>query len=270
MTDSQYFFLLASFIFGALIGSFLNVVILRLPRGESLGGRSHCLYCGHTLKFWDLFPVLSFIFLRGRCRYCQKRISPRYFIIEFLTGLLFAASFWLVWPSNIIGILVLIKYCLFASVLLVVFVIDWEHFLILDQIIFPSLAVITILNLFLDLSARQLSNVAGGNLISGLLAAAALALPFFCFWYFSKGQWMGFGDVKLALLLGAALGLGKTLIGFLLAVMLGGLVSLLLLLFSDKTMKSKLPFGTFLSVGALFALFYGDILFGWYLRLLGF
>ena len=81
---------------------------------------------------------------------------------------------------------------------------------------------------------------------------------------------MGFGDVKLALLLGTALGLGKTLVGFLLAAILGGLISLLLLIFSDKTMKSKLPFGTFLSMGSLIALFYGDILLRWYLRLLGF
>ena len=258
------------FIFGTLIGSFLNVVILRLPKEESLGGRSYCPHCRHILSFWDLFPILSFVFFRGRCRYCQTRISPRYFIIEFFTGLLFAASLWLVWPTNLIGVILLIKYCLFAAVLLAVFVIDWEHFLILDQIVFPSLAAIIVLNFCLDLLAHGLPNILGGNLISGFLAAVALALPFFSIWYFSKGQWMGFGDVKLALLLGAALGLGKTLVGFLLAAILGGLVSSLLLIFSNKTMKSKLPFGTFLSAGSLIALFYGDILLRWYLRLLGF
>lgn len=259
-----------TFCFGAIIGSFLNVVILRLPQGQSLNGRSHCTKCRHTLGFLDLAPLLSFVFLRGRCRFCKTKISWRYFILEAVTGLLFAAAFYYLQPTGFGPLVQLLKYWLVLAVLVVVFVIDLEHFLILDEVIFPAAGAVIFLNIILDFCLKINIFSLQSNFISGTLAAAVLWLLFFSAWYFSKGLWLGFGDVKLAVLLGLILGWPLILVGFMLAVMLGGMVSLFLLAFSGKTLKSHIPFGTFLALGSVLALFYGDKLLNWYLAILGF
>lgn len=270
MENFQIFFILASFLFGTAIGSFLNVVILRLPQNESLNGRSHCPHCHHILSSPDLLPLFSFLFLLGKCRHCGKKISPRYFIIELLTGLLFALSWWLLQPFNLPGFILLLKGFFIVSTLVAVFVIDLEHYLILDSVVFPALATVTILNFILDLSAGKFIFSLQGNFLNGLVAAALAALPFFAIWKVSRGRWMGFGDVKLALFLGASLGLAGVFVALMLAILLGGAISTILLVFSQKTLKSRLPFGTFLSLGGVVALFYGEKLFSWYLSFLGF
>lgn len=259
-----------AFGFGSIIGSFLNVVILRLPEGQSLAGRSRCPKCGHQLGVLDLVPILSFIFLRGSCRYCKTKISPRYLILEAITGLLYAAAFYYLNPMHLVSIVPLLKYWLVLAVLVAVFMIDLEHFIILDIIVVPAAALIVVLNLILDLSFHIKILSLQSHLVSGALAAAALWLLFYLVWRFSSGKWLGFGDVKLAILLGLILGWPQILVGFMLAVMLGGVTSLFLLLFSTKTLKSQIPFGTFLALGTVLALFYGDKLLNWYLAILGF
>jgi len=263
-------FLILSFIFGAVVGSFLNVVILRLPLGRSLSGRSYCPSCGHVLGFLDLFPILSFIVLRGRCRYCSAKISPRYWIIELVLGLLFAVTWLYLLPASPGSALRLFQYWFLESLLLAVFVIDLEHYLILDQIIFPGCAVAVAVNLGLDFFSGQAVLSPSSHLVSGFLGALVLAGLFFGVWYFSKGQWMGFGDVKLAVFLGLGLAWPLAGVGLMLAVLLGGLVSIFLLIFGGKTLKTRLPFGTFLSLGAVLSLFYGEKLLAWYLAFLGF
>ncbi len=261
--------LILSFIFGSVIGSFLNVVILRLPRGQSLGGRSGCPRCGRGLLPWELVPLLSFLFLRGKCSSCGKKISPRYFFIEFVTGLLFVLICLYAPPVNIFSSLLLLKLWLAAAVLVVVFVIDLEHYLILDRVIFPGSVLMLLINVFLTAaSGRHLLSLAG-FFVSGLAGAMSVTVPFFLLWYFSRGTWLGFGDVKLAVFLGLVLGWPQSLVGLMLAVFLGGTVSLLLLCFSGKNLKSQVPFGTFLSLGALLAVFYGPQLLRWYLAILG-
>jgi leader peptidase (prepilin peptidase)/N-methyltransferase len=259
-----------AFCFGAIIGSFLNVVILRLPEGQSLNGRSHCPKCGHVLGFLDLFPLLSFIFLRGRCRFCKTKISPRYFILEAAAGFLFAAAYFYLQPASFIQALLLLKFWVILAALLVIFVVDLEHFLILDSVIFPVSGAILILNIVLDFCSKISVFSLHSNFLSGLLAAAGLWLLFFLVWFFSKGLWLGFGDVKLAVLLGLTLGWPLILAGFMLAVFLGGAVSVFLLAFGGKNLKSQVPFGTFLALGTVLALFYGDKLISWYLAILGF
>jgi leader peptidase (prepilin peptidase)/N-methyltransferase len=264
------FFSLTSFIFGSLIGSFLNVVILRLPDGQSLGGRSHCPNCHRILGILDLFPIFSYLLLRARCRSCKLKISPRYLIIELLTGILFCLAYFYLTPQNPAEILLLVKFWIAIATLICVFVIDFEHFIILDNIIFPAGIVVLILNLVMDLFlGNQIFNLYS-MFLSGIVAAFFAALPFFGIWYFSKGQWMGFGDVKLALFLGVALGMPGVFVGLMLAVLLGGVFSTALLLFTKSNLKTKLPFGTFLSIGAVIALFYGQNLYVWYLSILGF
>lgn len=263
-------FLLLSFIFGAIVGSFLNVVILRLPHGGNLNGRSHCPACSHALGVWDLFPILSFMLLKGRCRYCRAKISPRYWLIEFTTALLFALAWQYLQPQSPALVLQLFKFWLFESILLAVFVIDLEHYLILDQIIFPGAILAALFNLGRDLLTRTPVVGLQSYFISGLLGALALGALFFGLWYFSKGRWLGFGDVKLSVFLGLALGWPLSAVGLMLAVLLGGLAALFLLSFGGKTLKSRLPFGTFLALGALITLFYGEKLLAWYLAFLGF
>jgi len=266
----QSFLIIFTFCFGAIIGSFLNVVILRLPNNKTLTGRSHCPACGKTLTVLELFPVFSFLIQRGRCRGCHIKISSRYWIVEIFTGLLFAAAFYYLNPAGAAQIVMLIKYWLVLAVLVAVFVIDLEHFLILDGIIFPACAAVLVLNIILDLTFHVKILSFQSHFISGIFAAAVLWLLFFSVWGLSSGRWLGFGDVKLAVLLGLALGWPLILVGFMIAVLIGGVASVYLLLFSNKTLKTQIPFGTFLALGTVFALFYGDKLLNWYLALLGF
>lgn len=258
-----------AFVLGAIIGSFLNVVILRLPSEEKLGGRSHCVFCWHGLKAWDLFPLFSYLFLRGKCRYCQKRISPRYFVIELVTAILFSLSVLVLQPTSFFGYLILVRALVAVSALVVVFMIDWEHFLIFDNVVFASSGVVLAINFLLDLVSKTPLFGLKSFFVSGIIGALAGALPFFLIWWFSKGQWMGFGDVKLALFIGVVLGFPGIFTGLFISVILGGLVSAFLLIFTKNTLKSRLPFGTFLSVGTLVALFFGPQLLRWYLDILG-
>ena len=257
------------FIFGAVIGSFLNVVILRLPNGRSLGGRSACAICGHTLGPKDLFPFFSYIFLGGKCRYCGKKISPRYFIIETLTAVLFLVAYLFLIPATAVSVVKLVAFWVILSTLVCVFVIDLEHFLILDEVIFPMSAIILFLNLVTDLLSKHSVWNLGSAFVSGIIGAVAAVLPFFILWYVSRGKWMGFGDVKLAIFLGLALGWPNVLVGLMLAIFLGGIISAFLLALTSSNLKTKLPFGTFLAVGSAVALFYGPGILHWYLSILG-
>ncbi len=259
-----------AFCFGSIIGSFLNVIILRLPANQSLNGRSHCISCGHTLGVLDLAPLLSYLFLFGNCRYCKVKISPRYFILEAITGLLFAVSYYYIQPQNLVPAIQLLKYWIILAALVVIFVVDLEHFLILDEVIFPVSGAIFLLNIILDVCLKINIFSPHSNFLSGLIAAAVLWVFFYLVWFFSKGLWLGFGDVKLAILLGLALGWPLILVGFMLAILLGGVVSAFLLIFMGKNLKSQIPFGTFLALGTVLALFYGDKVLNWYLAILGF
>ena len=258
------------FVFGAMFGSFLNVVILRLPEEEKLTGRSHCPHCKKTLSAWELVPLASWLALRGKCRNCGKKISPRYFIIELLCALSFVFCWQYLQPADAAGYLLLVKYLISLLVLLAVFAIDLEHYLILDVIVYPAVVVVTVLNFCLDLTNHQALFSLHSHFLGGVVAALAGCLPFFLVWYFSNGRWMGFGDVKLALLLGTILGWPQIFVGLMLGILSGGLFSFVLLLFTSKTLKSQVPFGTFLAIGTVLAMFWGDKLLGWYLALLGF
>ncbi len=247
------------FVFGTVIGSFLNVVILRLPEDKPMTGRSHCPHCGHQLTVSELVPLLSFLVLRGRCRNCKAKISPRYFIIELACGLLFLLGWLVVAPTNFTSYIVYFKFLLVATVGLVVFVIDLEHYVVIENLVLATAGIILLVNLI------------SGHFLNSFLGAFLGALPMFLVWVFPpRGQWMGFGDVELMLMLGAAAGFPGVLVALLLAVFGGGLVSLILLLFTDKTLKSRIPFGTLLVPATLLAMLWAPPLIHWYLGLLGF
>lgn len=255
-------------VFGALIGSFLNVVIWRLPQGMSLGGRSHCPHCGNVLTAVQLIPIFSYLLQRGRCRGCHKPVSSRYLIIELVTAVLFGIAGYIISPTALGEYIMLIRMLLFIAVMVVVFVIDLEHYLILDVVVLPASIAVLVLNVLIDFISGNSILSQNSVTASGLAAAAGFGLFFFALWAISKGRWMGFGDVKLAVLLGLFLGLSSAIVGFILAFWLGAGLGIILMLGKKKTMDSRLPFGTFLSVASVIAAFFGPSLWHAYMRLI--
>lgn len=264
------------FFFGCCIGSFLNVIILRFPQDQTITGRSHCFNCKHILGPLDLIPLFSFICLLGKCRYCGQKISPRYFVIEAATGILFAWAFFIIRPTDLYGFLQLLKILFVVCVCIITFVVDIEHYIILANVVLPSVVVVLAINLTLDIISRHNIFSSSSLLVSGILGAALGSLPIYAVWYASKwqlgktGVWMGFGDVELMLFLGAAAGLPLAGAVLFIGILLGGVISLYLLAFGGKNLKSQVPFGAFLAPAAIITLFYGEKLLHWYLAILGF
>jgi len=254
------FFYFIIFLFGLVVGSFLNCLIYRLETGQSfLRGRSFCPDCKHKLGFWDLIPVLSFVWLRGRCRYCQKKISLQYPLVEIATGILFVLFvlfFEIRFPIidiREIGFLIIIPF------LVVIFVYDLKHFIIPDKVIYPAIVIALIYNLQrCDLLGRS-------HLLFSALGAAAF---FGAIVLISRGKWMGIGDIKLAFLMGLVLGFPNILAALFLAFFLGAIIGIGLIIFNRKTLKSEVPFGPFLVTGTLAALFWGEAIINWYLNLI--
>lgn len=247
---------LVVFIFGLAIGSFLNVVIYRLEKGESaLRGRSYCPKCNHPLAWQDLIPLLSFLLLRGKCRYCSKRISWQYPLVEFVTGALFLVIFWLGVPLTE----VLYLWAVFSA-FVVIFVYDAKHRLIPDQILYSAILASSIWYLvFSELPKYQILN----TLYSALGAAAF----FLAIYLVSKGRWMGFGDVKLAFLLGLFLGWPSILVALFFAFCSGAISGVVLIALGKKGLKSEVPFAPFLILGTVIAFFFGSSLISWYFGL---
>ncbi len=257
------------FVFGATIGSFLNVVIWRMPREEQItSGRSHCPFCSKTLQPRDLIPILSFIMQRGRCRYCKKRISYRYPVIEFVVASLFLITFWVSVPVDALSWFLVLKIFFVIGAMTAVFVIDFEHYLILDRIVLPATIIILVMHLITDLTGGQ--GWVESQTLSGIIGAVAGYLPFYLLWKFSSGKWMGLGDAKFGLFLGATFGFPLVWLCFFLAFFVGSVVAVPLLLFKTKRMSSKIPFGTFLAIAGLLTLWFGEQIAEWYLGLIGF
>ncbi len=236
---------LVVFAFGLLIGSFLNVVILRMNTGRTVvKGRSKCARCNQVLAWHDLIPVISFLGLRGKCRQCRAPISFQYPLVELTTGIVFVvlyahllAPFYftmLAWMSFVFS-------CGIAALLIVITVYDLKHKIIPDMVVYP----------FILLAAASMFWKAvyfpGFGLLQALLGGVVVALPFFLLWFLSKGKLMGFGDVKLALGMGWLLGFASGMTAVLLSFWFGGAVGLILLAISRKhSMRSEVPFAPFM------------------------
>ena len=251
-----------SVVYGLLIGSFLNVVIWRVPRKESLvSPPSHCPRCDRRLSVYENVPVLSWLALRGRCRTCKKRISARYPLVELATGALFGGlvlrldSFW-----------ALPAYFYLAAACVALALIDLDTKKLPDVITLPSYAVGIVL-----LGMAALGEGEGGPYVRALIGMAALfAIYFLLVLAYPAG--MGFGDVKLAGVLGmylAYLGWAEWFTGWLLGFMLGGVFGVLALVVGKATRKTKVPYGPFMIAGALIAVFWGGAIADTYLGLNG-
>ncbi len=245
---------------GTAVGSFLNVCIDRLPVGKSLlYPPSHCDACQHRLSPIDLIPVFSYLWLRRRCRYCQAPIPRRLFWVEVGSGFLFAFTYWYFGLSVEFAIT-----AFYGSLFIVLGVIDLEHGLILNKIVYPVAVVALIISVFLPQSEVFLLPwpVSLNGVIGGIIGFIFLLIPLLIY---SGG--MGWGDVKMAALIGLAIGFPLVLVALLLASILGGLVGGTLLLLKIKKRKDPIPFGPFLSLTTIATLLWGSDILNWYLGL---
>ena len=262
------------FIIGAAIGSFLNVLIDRLPHNKSINGRSHCDYCKQKIAWYDLFPIVSFFVLRGRTRCCNKKLSWQYPLVEMITGIAFVCvmSFR---PSEARGgIFFLDPSTSFPSVaslgmtlgvlgiiscLIVIFVSDLKYHLISDYILFAlfvfSLFFRVIPNLFRDpIIINEILKLVQNDIISSLI----VALPIFLIYYLSKERAMGLGDVYLSAIIGFLLGWQRGFLALYVAFVTGAIFGIGLIILHRKKIKSKIAFGPFLVIGTVIMLFWGE------------
>ena len=255
---------IVSALFGSAIGSFLNVCIDRLPTGRSLlCPPSHCETCQHPLSPKDLIPVFSYLWLRRRCRYCHAPIPSRPFWVEVGSAFLFAFTYWH-YGLSVDFAVVAFYGCLF----IVLGVIDLEHELILNKIVYPAAVVALVISIFrpppgiIDISLPwPLLGMVNG-VIGGAIGFVFLLIPLLIY---PKG--MGWGDVKMAGLIGLVTGSRLVLVALLMGVILGGLVAGILLLLKIKKRKEAIPFGPFLSLATMATLVWGSGILNWYLGL---
>lgn len=243
------------FLFGLIIGSFLNVVIYRLNTGKSIArGRSMCMTCSHTLSWYELLPVFSFLFQRGKCKSCKSKISTQYIIVEILTGIVFvmiANVFIDVMYFKQFILMFLLPAFLF-SLLIVIAVYDLRHKIIPNNIVYIFICSAFISSLFMNF---LFTHVFLFSILSTLVSGIVIALPFALIWFASRGRAMGFGDAKLMLGIGFFLGIPLSIGATILAFWAGALVGIFLIIKSRGKvgMKSEIPFGPFLILGAFLA-----------------
>jgi leader peptidase (prepilin peptidase)/N-methyltransferase len=240
-------------IFGLIVGSFLNVVIYRLPRQESVVfPASHCPQCNAAIPFYLNIPLLSYVILLGRCRSCHARISPRYPLVEGFS----AFSFWL--SYHMAGLTVHAAACaIFLSLLIALAVIDWEHMILPDELTLGG-AVFFFIYSFFNPEVGQLEAI-----LSGLGAALFFASLYYFYLKVRKLEGLGFGDVKMALLMGLFLGLQPLVVALFLASLSGLLLGLFFIVFKKKNLRFAIPFGPFLALGSYISLFWGKTIMAW-------
>ena len=243
------------FLYGIVIGSFLNVVILRIPIHENITlTRSHCMTCGHTLAWYDLFPLFSYIFLKGKCRHCGAKISIQYPIVETANGVLWL-SIYLINDVSIETIL----YCMCASALLALSIIDWRT----QEIPFGINVFIFVLGLIRLITDREnwLEHVIGFFAVSGFLTLLIIVTRLLI-----KKDAMGWGDVKLMAATGLLLGWKLIIIAFFLGCILGSVIHLTRMKV-QKGVDHVLSFGPYLSMGIFITMLWGEQLVSWYLKM---
>jgi leader peptidase (prepilin peptidase)/N-methyltransferase len=256
--DTLFIFLFA--LLGLIVGSFLNVCIDRLPRNESIVyPPSHCAVCQHKLAVKDLIPLFSYLRLHGRCRYCQAAIPRKLFWVELATGLIFALLHWHYGLSVELGVM-----AFYACLFIIIFVIDLEHGLILNKVVYPGIVVALLLALLPRpwLTQWLVTGVANAAL-GGAIGFAIL----FLIAIVSRGG-MGWGDVKLAALIGLATGFPLVFFSLIMGAILGGTVAVALMIAKKKTRRETIPFGPFLAVAAMITLLWGSNILSWYLGLM--
>lgn len=243
------------FVLGLVVGSFLNVVLARLHTGESIVcGRSHCPRCQTTLAYRDLIPVVSYLWLKGRCRTCQQPIDTQYPVVELMVGVCFALEYlrlfvgWHVPPVALLHpVLFFVRDMGCFCALLVIFVYDLRHTLILDRVTLPVMGFVFFMNLWLGMPWHTL-----------LLGALVVGGCFLFQFLISKGTWVGGGDVRLGVLMGLILGFPLSVVALFLAYVLGAVVAVYILIKRKKGLRSEMAFGPFLALATMLVLVFGE------------
>jgi len=242
---------------GLCIGSFLNVVIYRVPIGQSIvTPPSRCRKCGYQLQWYDNIPVLSWLFLRGRCRKCGVGVSMQYPIVELITGALFVLVIWMTPPGPLLATRLTL-----VCILIALFGIDLEHQILPNVITLPGIAIGVLLSLIAPPGWKDA--LVGVLLGGGVLYAIAGA-----YYLWRREEGMGMGDVKMLAMIGAFLGWKAVLVTLVLSSFAGAIIGVALMAAQRGTMKFALPFGTFLAIGAIVSMFVGEPLVAWYAGLL--
>ncbi len=254
----EYFMPVVVFLFGTVLGSFLNVVIFRHNSGRTFGGRSGCMTCARNLEWYELVPIFSYVFQGGKCRKCRTPISFLYPAVELGMGIivLFIFARFVFFLPNAVGnfLYFTLFYMLTFSIMTVISGYDLRHKIVPNNLVYP-LIVIAFLGLFLSdygvfhFHAATLSAIAAGPIV---------ALPLFVLWAVSKGEWLGFGDVKLAVAIGLLLGVDRGFSALILSFWIGAIVGIIILLSkgSLSARKMQIPFVPFLVLGTLIAFFF--------------
>lgn len=265
-----YIFSIISFCLGAAVGSFLNVLIYRLSQHKNILGRSFCPYCQHQLSWYDLIPIFSFLFLGGRCGYCKNKISIQYPLVEIATGLLFLFVFLNLFSQFYISAeggpvsnrlystfyILLLRDWLFIATMIFVFVYDLRYMLIEDIVILPAIAAVFLLGF---LSGRNVFSLLAGGLISWLF--------FWLQYLLTKKKGVGEGDLRLGILMGVMFGWPRVLLAIFISYIIGGFISLILIIIGKKKLFSEVPLGPFLALGSLLTIFFGSKIIDFYLGL---
>jgi leader peptidase (prepilin peptidase)/N-methyltransferase len=264
------------FVFGLIIGSFLNVCIVRIPEGKSIVlPASACPKCGEAIRPYDNIPVISYLVLRGKCRGCKTRISPIYPLVELLTACLFFGCYWA------FGLTIdTLKWCVFSAIMIVLVFTDLRERILPDVVNFLGFGLGLLLSLFTrpeDGTARYLAHFAFRNslppmplisLLDALLGAAAgsglLWLVMEAYFRLRHREGMGLGDVKMMLMAGAFLGIKRTMLTIFAGSLLGSVLGVAFILARGKNRDYELPFGTFLGMAALLVVFFGNPVVNWY------
>ena len=266
--EVYWYWYIVAFVFGAVIGSFLNVLIYRLHTGRSLSGHSHCLSCGHRLSWFELVPVLSYFVLRARCRECSSYIPFRYTIVELLT----AGMFVLLWHMYQTDFVLLSLNLLLGAILIAVVVYDIRHTIIPTELTLGILGAAVFYVLLSIIRSDEILSTLGTHILGGVVST----LFFWSLWKVSNGRWIGLGDAKLAFPLGVIVGFQGAISMLVFSFWIGAGISLALIglqqllktgkrhlpiLQSPLTIKSEIPFAPFLVLGFLSAhVFHFDII----------
>jgi prepilin signal peptidase PulO-like enzyme (type II secretory pathway) len=251
----EFVYYLLPFIFGIIIGSFLNVVALRHKTGLTIKGRSMCMTCGNTLTWKELIPLLSFIIQGGSCRKCKSKISWQYPLIEFFAGIIFTLIFFYFPPLSIETATVTFLQIIIACLLLIITIYDFKHKIIPDSWVYAFAVLALVSNIIGGTSLWHIPTF--WQLISGPL----LAVPFAFIWLVSRGKWIGFGDVKLTLgigwLLGISAGVNALIVSVWLAAFFGISIIIINLINGIKYKAgTEIPFGPYLILGMYLVLFF--------------
>lgn len=245
-------------LYGLIFGSFLNVCIYRIPKGESISfPPSHCMNCSNKIKWYDLFPVISYIVLRGKCRHCGDKISIRYPIIELLNGCLYGALY-LKYGFSII----LLQYCILVSLLIVIGMIDYDTTDVYTSTtiigIILGISLIIVNYFFVNHSIYISSQYIFGAALGGGMITVIILLT----------HGMGWGDAEICFVCGLFLGFKLTIVMMFFSFVFGGIIGVALLLLKKKGRKDYIPFGPFIAIAGIFTVLFGNSIINWYFSLL--